>query len=37
VGWPLWYHRVSLAHNRVFGWTYISGLALGAIAASLWP
>ncbi len=37
VGWPLWYHRVSLVHNRVFGWTYISGLALGAIAASLWP
>ncbi len=37
VGWPLWYHRVSLMHNRIFGWTYISGLAFGAIVASLWP
>ena len=35
VGWPLWYHRVSLVHNRIFGWTYIGGLALGAIIASL--
>jgi len=33
VGWPLWYHRVSLVHNRRFGWLYILGLALGAI----WP
>lgn len=33
VGWPLWYHRVSLMHNRQFGWLYIFGLALGAI----WP
>jgi len=33
VGWPLWYHRVSLVHNRLFGWLYILGLALGA----LWP
>ena len=31
VGWPLWYHRVSLQHNRVFGWAYIGGLAAGAI------
>ena len=31
VGWPLWYHRVSLVHNRLFGWVYIAGLALGAI------
>ena len=30
VGWPLWYHRVCLAHNRVFGWAYIAGLAAGA-------
>jgi len=35
VGWPLWYHRVSLVHNRIFGWAYIGGLALGALAASL--
>jgi len=31
VGWPLWYHRVCLEHNRVFGWTYIGGLAAAAI------
>src|SRR4051794_23265733 len=33
VGWPLWYHRVCLVHNRAFGWLFIAGLALGAI----WP
>jgi 1,4-dihydroxy-2-naphthoate octaprenyltransferase len=33
VGWPLWYHRVCLVHNRAFGWLYIVGAALGAI----WP
>ncbi|MDX5152211.1 MAG: prenyltransferase, partial [Acidiferrobacterales bacterium] len=33
IGWPLWYHRVSLMHNRQFGWLYIFGLTLGAI----WP
>jgi 1,4-dihydroxy-2-naphthoate octaprenyltransferase len=33
VGWPLWYHRVCLVHNRAFGWLYLAGLALGAI----WP
>jgi 1,4-dihydroxy-2-naphthoate octaprenyltransferase len=33
VGWPLWYHRVCLVHNRAFGWLYIAGLAVGA----LWP
>ncbi len=31
VGWPLWYHRFSLWHNRSFGWLYIAGL-LGAVA-----
>ncbi len=30
VGWPLWYHRVCLVHNRAFGWLYIAGLAVGA-------
>ncbi len=35
VGWPLWYHRVSLVHNRLFGWAYIAGLAGGAIAGGL--
>ena len=31
VGWPLWYHRVCLVHNRAFGWLYVIGLAAGAI------
>jgi 1,4-dihydroxy-2-naphthoate octaprenyltransferase len=31
VGWPLWYHRACLVHNRLFGWTYIGGLALGVV------
>jgi 1,4-dihydroxy-2-naphthoate polyprenyltransferase len=31
LGWPLWYHRVCLVHNRAFGWLYIIGLALGAL------
>jgi 1,4-dihydroxy-2-naphthoate octaprenyltransferase len=30
VGWPLWYHRACLQHNRLFGWLYIAGLAAGA-------
>jgi 1,4-dihydroxy-2-naphthoate octaprenyltransferase len=35
VGWPLWYHRVCLIHNRAFGWLLILGLAAGAIWPSL--
>lgn len=31
VGWPLWYHRVCLVHNRAFGWLYLLGLALGVL------
>ena len=31
VGWPLWYHRVCLVHNRAFGWLFILGLAVGAV------
>lgn len=31
VGWPLWYHRVCLVHNRLFGWLFIAGIAVGAI------
>jgi 1,4-dihydroxy-2-naphthoate octaprenyltransferase len=31
VGWPLWYHRVCLVHNRRFGWLYLAGLALAAL------
>ena len=31
VGWPLWYHRACLTHNRLFGWLYIAGLAAGAV------
>ncbi len=34
VGWPLWYHRTSLRHNRMFGWLYILGLAIGAVATA---
>lgn len=30
IGWPLWYHRVCLVHNRLFGWLFIAGLAVGA-------
>ncbi|HET7458460.1 MAG TPA: prenyltransferase [Gemmatimonadaceae bacterium] len=38
VGWPLWYHRVCLVHNRAFGWLYLIGLAAGALlpASRLW-
>jgi 1,4-dihydroxy-2-naphthoate octaprenyltransferase len=31
VGWPLWYHRACLVHNRLFGWVFIGGLAFGAV------
>ncbi|MBE7186722.1 prenyltransferase [Jatrophihabitans endophyticus] len=31
VGWPLWYHRVCLVHNRAFGWLFIAGLVVGAV------
>ena len=31
IGWPLWYHRACLGHNRLFGWAYIGGLAGGAV------
>ncbi len=34
VGWPLWYHRFSLVHNKRFGWLYIIGLAAGAVYAT---
>lgn len=39
AGWPLWYHRACLEHNRLFGWMYILGLAAGAVwpALRLWP
>ncbi len=33
IGWPLWYHRFSLLHNKRFGWLYIAGL-LAAVALS---
>jgi len=35
VGWPLWYHRVCLVHNRAFGWLYILGLGAGALLPGL--
>jgi 1,4-dihydroxy-2-naphthoate polyprenyltransferase len=34
IGWPLWYHRVCLVHNRAFGWLFILGLAVGALWAA---
>ena len=34
VGWPLWYHRACLVHNRAFGWLFILGLAAGAAWAA---
>jgi 1,4-dihydroxy-2-naphthoate octaprenyltransferase len=40
IGWPLWYHRACLEHNRVLGWAYIGGLATDAVwrgATSLAP
>jgi 1,4-dihydroxy-2-naphthoate octaprenyltransferase len=36
VGWPLWYHRACLVHNRGFGWLYIVGLAAGAALPGVW-
>ncbi len=35
IGWPLWYHRVCLVHNRAFGWLFIAGLAVGALLPHL--
>lgn len=35
VGWPLWYHRYCLLHNRLFGWLYVIGLAAGAVFPAL--
>ena len=35
IGWPLWYHRVCLVHNRAFGWLYILGLVAGALFPGL--
>lgn len=31
AGWPLWYHRACLEHDRVLGWAYIGGLAAAVI------
>lgn len=31
IGWPLWYHRFSLRHNRSFGWLYIVGLLVAVV------
>jgi 1,4-dihydroxy-2-naphthoate polyprenyltransferase len=37
VGWPLWYHRACLEHNRILGWAYIGGLAAGVVWYNLAP
>ncbi len=33
-GWPLWYHRHCLLHNKAFGYFYILGLVIAAALAS---
>jgi 1,4-dihydroxy-2-naphthoate octaprenyltransferase len=33
-GWPLWYHRQCLLHNKGFGWLYILALFAAAALAS---
>lgn len=35
VGWPLWYHRWCLRHNRAFGWLFIAGLAIAAARTAI--
>lgn len=35
VGWPLWYHRQCLVHNRRFGWLYIGAFLVVAILVRL--
>jgi 1,4-dihydroxy-2-naphthoate polyprenyltransferase len=37
VGWPLWYHRVCLAHDRAFGRAFIAGLAASVAWHGLMP
>ena len=32
-GWPLWYHRQCLLHNKSFGWLYIAALLIAAFVA----
>ncbi len=34
VGWPLWYHRQCLVHNKGFGWLYILALIAAALLAN---
>jgi 1,4-dihydroxy-2-naphthoate octaprenyltransferase len=34
VGWPLWYHRQCLTHNKGFGWLYIIALLVAALLAN---
>lgn len=34
IGWPLWYHRQCLLHNKSFGWLYIGALVIAAILAN---
>ncbi len=35
VGWPLWYHRQALLHEKLFGWLYIAGLLLYPLLSNL--
>jgi 1,4-dihydroxy-2-naphthoate octaprenyltransferase len=34
IGWPLWYHRQCLMHNKGFGWLYIIALLISAFLAN---
>lgn len=34
IGWPLWYHRQCLLHNKSFGWLYIGALVVAAILSN---
>ncbi len=34
VGWPLWYHRQALLHNKRFGWLYILGLLIFSLTVA---
>ncbi|MBX8644956.1 MAG: prenyltransferase [Thermoplasmata archaeon] len=35
IGWPLWYHRACLRHEKYFGWLFISGLLLALLMTAV--
>ncbi len=34
IGWPLWYHRQCLIHNKGFGWLYIAALLVTVLVTN---